>query len=255
MATPFLFGSREYTETPTLNMFPMHSHEHYELFCFLKGSAQYYIEGHIYNLHSGDILLLRPAEAHSLVIDKILPYERIIISFNSDALIGELASDIIDFIDNRPLGTQNRYSTTSSKELLSYSDTLCKTNDFREKQLYLTFILNELRKSTPKQAESKTSIQDIVSYINAHLLETDITLNSIAARFFLTPNHLNRKFKQYVGDTVWSYVIAKRLATAKNMLLQGEKPFAIYEQCGFADYSSFYRAYKQKYGIAPNQEK
>lgn len=255
MPTPFLIGSREYTEVPGLNMFPMHYHDNYELFCFLKGSAQYYIEGHIYNLHPGDILLMKCAEAHSLIIDKVLPYERIVIYFNSAALIGELASEITDFIDNRPLGTQNRYSTSTSKELLSYLDKFCESNDFREKQLYLTFILNELRKSTPKQAESKTSIQDIVGYINAHLFEADITLNSIAARFFLTPNHLNRKFKQYVGDTVWSYIIAKRLATAKNMLLNGEKPFAVYEQCGFADYSSFYRAYKQKYGITPNQEK
>ncbi len=255
MQTPFLISSRTCTETPGLNMFPMHSHDHYELFCFLKGSAQYYIEGNIYYLHPGDILLMKCAEAHSLIIDKVVPYERIVISFNKAALIGEMTSEIIEFLDNRPLGTQNRYSTSHAKELLSYLNKVCESNDFKEQQLYLTFVLHELGKSTPKQAENKTSIQDIVSYINSHLFDADITLNLIAERFFMTPNHLNRKFKQYVGDTVWSYITAKRLATAKNMLLSGEKPLVVYEKCGFADYSTFYRAYKQKYGIAPNQEK
>lgn len=254
MALPYITSTHNYTEKPNLKMFNMHNHDDYEIYCFLKGSAEYYVEGNVYSLNSGDILLMKRAEAHSLIVNKLSPYERIVINFNREALSGEIAPEIIAFLENRPLGKQNKYSAKKTKNIVGFLNKICKSDNFSEKQLYLTFVLNELKNSTPSDDDTVNTVQDIIGYINENLFE-DISLDSVAEQFFMSKNHLNRQFKKYTGSTIWSYIVIKRLIYAKSLLTAGEKPTAVCKKCGFNDYCSFYRAYKQKYGISPNEVK
>jgi mannose-6-phosphate isomerase-like protein (cupin superfamily) len=66
--------------------FYLHAHEHMELFYFISGNVEYVVEGNIYKLSPGDIVLARSAEVHRPVIYPGTPYERISIQF-SDAVI------------------------------------------------------------------------------------------------------------------------------------------------------------------------
>jgi transcriptional regulator GlxA family with amidase domain len=36
------------------------------------------------------------------------------------------------------------------------------------------------------------------------------------------------------------------------MISLGERPMAVSEKCGFGDYTTFYRAYRQFFGYAPS---
>lgn len=256
MAHPYLQANKFYTKKPDLNMFKMHSHDDYELYCFLNGSARYFVEGSVYHLSPEDILIMKRAESHSLIIDKASPYERIVVSFNADALVGNTAEKIITFIDNRPLGRFNKYSKSFSKEkhLVFYLEKLCESSNFEERRLYLTLVLNELCKSYPSEHEIiEEEFKSIVDYINDNLFE-QLSLEDIASKFNLSKNHINRKFKEYTGSTIWAYVKTKRLIYSKNLLKNGEKPTNVYLKCGFNDYVSFYKAYKQKYGVSPKDD-
>ena len=44
--------------------FKMHTHETYELYSFMSGKGIYRVEGTPYPLKYGDVLIMRPAEAH-----------------------------------------------------------------------------------------------------------------------------------------------------------------------------------------------
>ncbi len=257
MNSPYISSFKTLTEKPNLEMFQMHSHDDYELYCFLNGSAKYYIEGNIYKLRLGDILLMKKAESHSLLIDKLIPYERIVVNFNDDALIGKTAKKISSFLENRPLGKFNKYSFQKHKDknLVLYLNQLCECEDFEEKRLYLTFILNALSKEYPSSSnEIIDNINDVLEYINENLFK-ELNLEDIAKRFYLSKNHLNRKFKKYTGSTIWNYIIIKRLVHSRTLIKSGEKPTEVYLKCGFNDYGSFYKAYKQKYGISPKDDK
>lgn len=257
MENPYVHAARTYTEKPRRDMFQLHLHEDYELFCFLKGSAKYYVEGTVYPLKPQDIMLLKIAESHALLIDKNAPYERIVINFNKDALIGNLKKEIIDFLEKRPLGQQNKYSLAKHEEdnLISYLYKICNTSNIEERRLYLTFVLNELSKKKPSKSDSNCtdSVVEIIEYINKHLFE-DISLDILSEKFYLSKVHLTRKFKSYVGTTIWEYISTKRLIKAKELLKGGKWPTDVAEACGFNDYSTFYRAYKKKYGISPKED-
>ncbi len=257
MNAPYISSSRTLTEKPNLEAFKMHSHDNYELYCFLNGSAKYYIEGNVYKLSSGDILLMKKSESHSLLIDKPIPYDRIVINFNDEAFIGKTAKKISSFLANRPLGKFNKYSFQKHKDqnLVLYLNQLCECEDFEEKRLYLTFILNALCKECPSYSDEVIdNIEEVLEYINENVFK-ELNLEDISKRFYLSKNYLNRKFKKYTGSTIWNYIMIKRLVHSRNLIKSGEKPTEVYLKCGFNDYGSFYKAYKQKYGISPKEDK
>ena len=253
----YLDASINYTKNPQLDMFKMHSHEHYEIYCFLSGSAKYFVEGNIYSLKPNDILLMKKAESHSLLIDKHLPYKRMVINFNSQALLKGADKKIVSFIDNRPLGRFNKYSASKYKDknFWYYLDKICNSDDIEQQRLYLTVLLNELCDEYPLQTdeENTDNIKEIINYINNHLFE-DLSLDNISEIFYISKTHLTRKFKKYTGSTVWDYILTKRLLYAKELLKNGEKPTDVYVDCGFNDYCSFYRAYKLKFNLPPKDD-
>jgi AraC-like DNA-binding protein len=78
-------------------------------------------------------------------------------------------------------------------------------------------------------------------------------MDELSRHFFISKYHLSREFKKHTGTTLYRYVVQKRLILAKGLILQGNPITAVYEQCGFGDYSNFFRAFKNEYGTTPQE--
>ena len=98
---------------------------------------------------------------------------------------------------------------------------------------------SEKQKSEQK---SQTISERAIKYVNKHLFE-EITVCSIADHFNLSTSQLTRIFKNNVGSSPWEYILRKRLTAAKEMISNGKTSQDACFECGFSDYSSFYRAY------------
>ena len=253
----YIHAYKNHTEKPNLTMFNQHTHDYYEIFCFLSGDAEYFVEGNIYRLKPNDILLIKKSETHTLLISKDTPYTRYIINFNEAALLEAQAKALISIIDDKPLGKSNRITSThfEKENWLRYITNIINTQSFEEKRLYLTVLLNELCKNINKTEynyRSTTQNEKLIEYINQNLM-TISTLDEICDHFYISKTHLNRKFKAITGSTVWEYIVVKRLIAAKDMLLDGWQPNVVSEKCGWLEYSSFYRAYKLHFGVSPKE--
>ena len=53
-----LWAKRSVTESPSPSIFKMHTHDCYEIFVFYAGDACYHVEGTVYPLQAGDILII-----------------------------------------------------------------------------------------------------------------------------------------------------------------------------------------------------
>ncbi len=255
---PIIEIHKNFTKDPSVTKFNIHIHDNYEIFCFLSGNAKYFVEGNFYPLKSGDILIMKKSEAHSLLIINPIPYERIVLNFNSDAISENVRNKLINFLDNRPLGTNNRYSASlfNDTNWLYYLERIRSCDDINKKSVYLTVLLFELCERFPEiktQETSKGGIMDIVKYINSNL-SGELSLDTICDRFFISKSHINRKFKKLIGTTVWEYITTKRLLLAKELLQTGTLPTDVYLKCGFKDYCTFFRAYKNKFGVSPKKD-
>lgn len=247
------------TENPDVTKFNMHAHDTYEIYCFLSGSAKYFVEGNTYPLKPGDILIMKKTEAHSLLISDPVPYRRIVVSFASEAICEPVRSKIVEFLDSRPLGTKNRYPASHFKgtNWLYYLKKICEAEEECEKSVYLTVLLTELNDrfcEIKVRENSARDIMDIVNYINIHLSD-ELNLDIICDRFFISKAHINRRFKKIIGATVWEYISIKRLMMAKELLQKGNSPTEVYLKCGYKDYCTFFRAYKTRFGVPPKNDR
>lgn len=94
-----------YDTHPKQQDFILHIHDQYEIYCFLAGDAEYLVEGNVYPLKPGCILIMRPSEVHKVRIISQKPYERYVIQF-ADSLLNAVDPErylLKAFLD-RPLG-------------------------------------------------------------------------------------------------------------------------------------------------------
>lgn len=234
--------------------FTMHTHTFAELYCFLGGQGVYHVEGNRYELSPGDILLMRPAEAHYIDVDPDVPYERLYINFDIrifDTLDpdGQLLRPFFD----RKAGCLNHYKADPdcTARLLAMTDpsgsraTILANLILVLQQLCRRFGESAVKEVTPDSVEYR-----MLRYINQNLHQ-DLSIASLCDQFFLSRAQLCRRFHAATGTSVGRYVTAKRLILARQLLLQGQKPTDIFSSCGFQDYATFFRAYKRYFGHTP----
>lgn len=254
-------GSYARDEAPDPGSFIMHTHFQYELFYFISGEAVYHVEGSEYALQPGDILLMRPAEAHYIELKPGVPYERVVVNFDS-SLFGDLDPDnsLLRAYTNREAGKGNLYRKEDFTDC-NMADFIKLLFDNREDHfciigvmmLLLCAINRVFDHAPPAHAQTNTVEYRLLRYINNHLSE-ELTLDQLAQRYFVSRAQLCRRFKKATGTSVGKYINAKRLVAARTMILSGKKPTEVFSQCGFTDYSTFYRAYCKFFTHSPKDE-
>ena len=257
-------------KSPKDSDFPTHAHRCCELFYFISGNGFYTVEGTDYPLTPGCVLIMRYGEVHKLHISSDEKYERITFHFPL-SMIEEnpWCADLAKLFTERPIGKGNLFC--GNADSVAFIDTcmrrMCRENVASEEERLalmfsnLTAVLSELRNienGNAKELNITISVEDatneivgsVITYINAHLTE-DWTLDTLEQKFFFSKSYINRAFKQSTGSSIWDYVVLKRLLVARTLLREGKNATVAAAECGFRDYSSFYRQYKRRFGISP----
>lgn len=247
----------------------VHHHDFYEVYCFLGGNVEYWVEGNVYHLEHGDLLLINPLELHRPIVKQGCPvYERIVLWINKDYL-ESLSIGGVDLSNcfNDKRGTHNfiRPNSAQKTELISLFSELVRESygkDFGSEvyslglfmQIMVAINRMSLRSASiiDKSEESSELVTKVLSYINEHYSE-DISLEKIAQKFFVSKYYLSHEFAKTVGTGVYRYIMLKRLLIAKQLLMGGMPAGEVYTYCGFKDYTNFYRAFKAEYGISPKE--
>lgn len=258
---PGLYCHHTLDLAPDPNAFPIHAHEMPEVFCFLSGRGRYLVEGTLYALAPGDILLMRPAETHKLLIEPGDPYRRIAVHF-SPQFFERIDPDrrLLQPFYARALGQRNHYPAAQFPHLCSaFSEFSPKPGLERFDILArLLKLLSDLAAVYPEisgggEPHDGPSAQ-LVSYVNEHLFE-ELSLDALSLRFARSISQTSRLFRKATGTSLWEYVQMKRLLSARAMLQRGEPAQKSAEACGFSDYSAFFRAYKKRFGHAPGEDR
>ncbi len=249
-----------------------HNHDFYEVYLFLDGNVTYYIEEKVYDLCAGDILLIPPGKMHRPIISNSQTvYERIVLWLNCDYLTsldtqGEnlinninMIGSVKEYIIN--LGMEDfSFITNVFQRLIHQSHKLknCSQTLTKSYISIILFIISMKFKDSllneQQQNENMNIIPEVIKYINEHLLES-LSLDDICNEFFISKFHLIRKFKEYTNSTVYDYIITKRIIVARKLIRQGITATNACEQCGFSDYSNFYKSFTSKTGMTPSQFK
>ena len=102
------------------------------------------------------------------------------------------------------------------------------------------------------EAEKPELLDRIMAFVETHYMGS-ISIGDVAKEFFVSSSTVSHLFKQKLGISFYRFVTQRRLITAKTLIEDGTLLESVAIQIGFRDYSSFYRAFKQEYGISPRQ--
>ena len=256
--------SHSIDENPQIADFNAHIHDSYELFCFVNGDANYSVEGNLYKLQSGAIMLMRSSETHKLVLNSSCEYERYVLNFSPSILLdtGFSRSLLAPFRD-RGIGQKNMYlpSEFSHVSPISFFEKMFLERDVLNDNATvvsnLCALLCQICLAFSKKNEQSNSEnlveRDIIWFVNENLTR-DITTNDVASYVHLSPSQVSRIFKRATGTSIHDYIITKRLIRFNKLIDKGESVLNACKLCGFNDYSSFYRLYKKRFGVSPSKK-
>lgn len=250
----------------------LHVHDFYEVLIFVRGHARFQVEGKIYPLQSGDIILTSPSEIHQVLLDDVqIPYERFVLWIHPEFI--ERASEFLNGISlsgcfgkasaSRIHRFHPGYSQMES--IRSCMDRLVELDSSIPHQkalsdLLLTEVLVLLNNARTLVDEDISDcsfnlrINEIIAYINEHLSE-DLSLEALSSRFFISRFYLTRQFKEYTSLSLHKFILSKRLLAARRLIEQGTGCLQASVECGFANYSHFSKAFSTAYGVPPSKWK
>lgn len=245
----------------------LHSHTFFEiLYCLNTCGAEYLVGADRYRLRKGDIIFVPPGVSHRPLLSESMtePYKRYVLwvstefmnrfqqTFPDEALFGGTGSRLI-----RTAGT--KWEFLGDKFLQGIRETEEKAVGWEAAVAANTVqLLVQLRRAVtekttkPLKAEKPELLDQVLAYVEAHMAQK-ITLADIARQFFVSESTVTQTFRNKMGVSFYRCVTQRRLIAAKTLILDGNLLEAVSGQVGFSDYSSFYRAFKQEYGISPRQ--
>jgi AraC-like DNA-binding protein len=246
----------------------LHHHDFYECYLFISGDVTYLIEGKTFCLEPGDIVLINSKELHQAIINsKDVVYERIVLWLNR-SFLKELSTKetnlslCFESLNRNNVLRADFEVKQNIRLLLNKLISLESYKGIGRELLYKAYITELLvhinniafndKVRLDVDIKKSNLIDGIIEYINNHI-EEDITVDEISECFYLSKFHLSREFKKHTGSTLHRYIVQKKLIEAKELILKETPITSVYKQCGFGDYSNFFRAFKNEYGVTPKQ--
>lgn len=244
---------------------PLHYHiGFYEVYLFLEGSVTYHIQSEQYDLCPGDILLIPPGMMHWPVIHTPKkPYRRVFLWIDCGYLrsLGTDRSDLTECFSVRHGPRLIRLSNEKTAELatvirrLSQEPPAAFGEDIR-RRARLTLLMADIneayRKAAPPAIDPQEKrIRDILAFIDAHLSDKDLSVDKIASAFYLSKSGLSKAFKSSMGINVHRYISRRRAYSVQQYIAENVPLKNIPALVGYADYSSFYRAFRGVFGLSP----
>lgn len=153
------------------------------------------------------------------------------------------------------------FPTTPLGKAAKVLDESAKGNDYAKKLhheiSFLEFMIQLNRATLNDRTEylptssSNQKMVEIIDYLN-HNLTSDMSVDTIANKFYISRYHLMHSFKEETGYSIGNYITTKRLLLAKSLIASGQSISDACFNCGFKNYSTFSRAYKKAFGQCPS---
>ncbi len=251
-----------------------HFHDVYEIYHSISGGKHIMINDVIYPVSPYDLFVMNNFDVHRITTTPGTPNKRYVVTFNPAIILPESTADTNLLRCFLPSTNTHLHRIHLSKE-----EHLCLTNlydkyahltkgygyDILRKSVLLEILVfinrcfykrNEngvIKDTNPsKDAHYNTYIRPLLDYIQDHLAEP-LSLDILADHMHINKHHMCKQFKSYTGTTINTYIIARRISLAKNLL---QKNFNVTEVChatGFKDYAHFIRTFTKLVGVSPRK--
>lgn len=252
-----------------MNMPTFHSHSFYEFHFIGDGYVRRYTENAVCDMEPGCISIMPPqlfhrvtqehAKTSSILYRRILLYVSVNFMHFLETDQFKIARIFDDF--GHP---GDRYLQLNREEMSTFYRPLQQIvridrddepMQHLQNRAQIMLLLTRLAEYIANNrfstwSEEPSLVYKVITYINANLSE-NLSLDSLAARFFVSKFYLAHRFKEYTQLSLHQYVLIRRMIYAQSLLRSGESPTTVAKLCGYREYSSFYKVFLRETGKTP----
>ena len=265
MSSPYVNTHRDTSYSAT--GVSLHSHTYAELiYCCGTSGIEYLLGTDRYRLQTGDIIFVPPGVSHRPLFPERMekPYVRDVVWISP-----EFMQRVYPFFEEEDTDPQRNFAPLRTVGTpWEFLGTLFEQGVREEQErkpgwegavigntmMLLTYLNRAYRQRNAGKirAEKPELLDRITAFVENNYAE-HITIDALGKRFYVSGSTISHLFKQKMGISIYHYITQRRLIAAKTLIEQGEHLEHVSLLVGFSDYSSFYRAFKQEYGISPRQ--
>lgn len=246
------------------------THTWCELLFLISGHVYYYIDATEYKVSPMDVILLPPNSLHSIAMDETQPYERMVLHFSPQLLPHVQDVDLLaPFYNSKtfayilPGKLVKQFGL--DKLMIETKDLCLEETPYKDFHLICQIIkINEVLHqmaniflSSKADSEQKTPnnsqriLKQCVEYINNNI-ETNISVQDVAANVHLSTSYIQHLFKNKNGITLQKYILHQKMKLAHHLLSQGQPPQMVAQKLGYEYYSTFNHHFKQLFHFSPS---
>lgn len=262
-----LFNIERVSTTAPTSSRTHHYHDSYEVYYLYSGDRYYFIKDRTYHIKRGNLVLIKPYDVHSTSSSSKSGYDRILITFKKSYLDGflEAVKDVNLFecfekdIHVIPFnfGEQSLVESLLISMLNEHEAKAPGYEYFLKSALVQLLLIvcrysGQLDSTTQSYASTAhKTVSEVAAYINTKYYE-EITLETIADKFFISPCYFSRTFKRVTGIPFVEYLNGVRVKEAQRLLKQTDMSIIeVAEAVGFKSTTHFGRTFKGIVGISP----
>lgn len=260
-AVPIRFVHHKSADKPENHV--LHINNYLEVYVYVQGNHQYFVENKIYKLQRGDIVLINPREVHKALPMEHCLYERFYLLIDERCL-NALALNPLTKLLNPSSHTGNLISPEPQVReyvlQLLYGISDCFANGQNRQTAALGFVLQLLELCTqqrlqePSAMGNATPVPELLEKILSYVAENTSTIHTtaqISDALGVSAPYLSTYFRKHIGIPLKIYVQAKKVALAKDLLDKGANVTEACFDSGFNDCSYFIRVFKKYVGVTP----
>lgn len=217
--------------------------EDWEMAVLKSGTATVVNGTAVYNLKGGDVAFFAPDTVHNVITNE--NSECILISFNGEGETLEFLKNKVVFVNQEELLLlenvvnliENTYSTLDISKAFSMFE------------LFLLLCCEKENIDTSHQKNAETFM--LAAEILAQNIKSNISVNELAERLYVSLSNLKRIFVNLTGIGVHEYYTFLKIAKAKELLSQSKTVTETAELTGFSNQAYFSAAFKRVTGNSP----
>lgn len=245
------------------------------------GNERYFINGQMYDINSGNYLLLKGDMDAKVEIESRKNVKGICINIAKNVVEQAVASfrrpDTIVpdvelsafFCTDAFLENQYRAASNELGKKINRISNAIKQQEFLEQDINQELFFDLAEKLVTDQITVYHQLQSVHA-VKSHTrrdvyrrltkgrefmdacFHKNITIEKVARETAMSEFHFFRMFKMTFGISPYQYILKKRLEAAHGLLMSGETVSNTAFTCGFTDIFSFSKSYKKHYGIPPS---
>ncbi|WP_309118694.1 response regulator [Paenibacillus sp.] len=149
------------------------------------------------------------------------------------------------------------YGAAIKKEIYSFEKSLeaiYRAETLEALKQYMLSLFDQGGELREQSADSKRkAIEDVIDII-ANEYGSDLSLELLAERVYLSPSYLSYLFKKQTGISINKYITMFRMERARQLLTTtNQKIVSIGQSVGYPNFPYFSSLFKTHYGVSPSQ--